>query len=363
MTERTPLYAQHRAAGAKLVPFAGWEMPLHYGSQLDEHRLVRTYAGAFDVSHMGVVDIAGAQAGEFLRYLLANDVARLVPGKALYSCLLDPDGGILDDLICYLRADGSYRLVVNAGTREQDLAWIERQARDFEVAIMPRPELAMIAVQGPQASELALPLLPDPLREPAARLAPFHAAEAEGWFVGRTGYTGEDGFELVLPAAAAVEFWQQLLSAGVVPCGLGARDSLRLEAGLNLYGQDMDRSTTPLESNLAWTVAWEPAARDFIGRAALQRQREQGVPRRLVGVVLPQRGGVLRAHQTIHIGEQTGEITSGTYSTCLGCSIGLARIPANAQGPCEVEIRGRRWPVQIVRPPFVRHGKSLIEIQ
>jgi aminomethyltransferase len=359
MANKTPLHAQHIAAGGKLVDYAGWEMPLHYGSQMEEHRKVRSHCGVFDVSHMGVVDIAGEQAKEYLRRVLANDVARLAPGKALYSCLLNEAGGILDDLICYLRRDGSYRLIVNAGTREQDIAWLTQQAAGWQVSIALRPELAIIAVQGPQASSTAAAALPRPLREAALLLAPFQAAEAEGWMVGRTGYTGEDGFELVLPASEAAEAWQGLLAAGAAPCGLGARDSLRLEAGLNLYGQDMDEQTTPLESNLAWTVAWQPPERDFIGRAALAAQQDAGVARRLVGLVLEERG-VLRAHQPVFVGGGVGEITSGTFSPVLGVSIALARIPVGQGRHCEVEIRGKRLPARIVKPPFVRHGKALV---
>lgn len=359
MANRTPLYEQHCSAGAKIVEFAGWDMPLHYGSQLEEHRAVRSGCGIFDISHMGVIDIAGVQGQAFLRYALANDVFPLSAGKALYSCLLNHDGGILDDLIVYLRPDGSYRMVVNAANRERDLAWLQHQAQGFDAVLTARPELAMIAVQGPTAPAIAASVLPAALREPAAALAPFHAVEDQGWFVSRTGYTGEDGFELMMPAAAAASCWQGLLDAGARPCGLGARDSLRLEAGMNLYGQDMDSTTTPLESNLGWTVAWEPQERDFIGRAALAEQRRQGVGKRLVGLVLEDRG-VLRAHQPVYVAGGVGEITSGTFSPVLGKSIGLARIPNGSDTRCEVEIRNKRLQARIVRPPFVRRGRILI---
>jgi aminomethyltransferase len=332
-------------------------MPIQYRSQLEEHRAVRERAGLFDISHMGVVDIDGAGARDYLRRLLANDVARLKgAGRALYTCLLNEQGGVLDDLIVTLRGDGGYRVVVNAATRDSDLAWMQRQAAGHTVALSPRPELAMLAVQGPQAVALALGTLPAPLRDEVAALKPFQAAEHGDWFVSRTGYTGEDGLEIVLPAEAAPELWQRLLEAGFEPCGLGARDTLRLEAGLNLYGQDMDDTVTPLESNLGWTVAWEPAERDFIGRDALQIQRDQGVPRRLIGLVLEQRG-VMRAHQPVSDGEHAGEITSGSYSPMLGASIGLARVPADFGDHCHVRIRDRELPARVVRPPFVRNGR------
>lgn len=342
------------------MDFAGWEMPIQYRSQIEEHHAVRRAAGAFDVSHMGVVDIEGERATEYLRYLLANDVARLEDdGRALYTCLLNDDGGVLDDLIVYRRDPQRYRTVVNAATREKDLAWMRRQAEPFGVSVRYRDDLGMIAVQGPEARERAGGLLPEAVAGAAAGLKPFAAAEGGGWFVSRTGYTGEDGYEVILPADDAVGFWDALMAAGVAPCGLGARDTLRLEAGLNLYGQDMDEQVTPLESNLAWTVAFDPPERDFIGRAALERQREAGVARRLVGLVLEGRG-VLRAHQTVSDGEHSGELTSGSFAPTLGKAIGLARVPVGFGERCEVTIRGRALPARVVRPPFVRHGKPRV---
>ncbi|MEX1267053.1 MAG: glycine cleavage system aminomethyltransferase GcvT, partial [Woeseia sp.] len=256
MALRTPLYAQHVAAGAKLVDFGGWDMPLHYGSQIDEHNAVRESAGMFDVSHMTVVDVAGKAAREFLRYLLANDVARLVdPGKALYSCMLNNDGGVVDDLIVYYVSDGNYRLVVNAATREKDLAWINAQATGFDVTLDERPDLAMIALQGPDARSMAAQVFPADVQATADALKPFHASDTGELFVARTGYTGEDGYEIILPAASAPDWWQRFVDTGLRPAGLGARDTLRLEAGLNLYGSDMDEVTTPLESGLNWTIA------------------------------------------------------------------------------------------------------------
>ncbi|MFN7097450.1 MAG: glycine cleavage system aminomethyltransferase GcvT, partial [Gammaproteobacteria bacterium] len=259
MTKHTPLYPLHQAAGARLVDFAGWEMPIHYGSQLQEHHYVRQDAGMFDVSHMTIIDVLGAGARDFLRYVLANDVDKLVHrGKALYSCMLNDHGGVIDDLIVYFLDVHFYRLVVNAATCEKDLAWLNKQAADFSVGLQERRDLAIIAVQGPNARSKTLPLLPPHLMDTASTLAPFECAEYEHHLVARTGYTGEDGFEIMLPANKAVKFWENLLKAGVHPCGLGARDTLRLEAGMNLYGEDMDDTTSPLESNLGWTIAWQP---------------------------------------------------------------------------------------------------------
>lgn len=371
MTQRTPLHETHVAHGAKMVDFHGWDMPLHYGSQIEEHNAVRGDAGIFDVSHMTVVDLAGDGALLWLQQLLANDPARLAaPGQALYTPMLDEKGGILDDLIVYRRV-ASWRLVVNSATREKDLAWMrERLAPDL--VLTERDDLAMLAVQGPRALERAAGWL-GAAADAVTALKPFHFHEdghADGHedgkrFIARTGYTGEDGFEVILPGAEAAAAFETLHAAGVAPAGLAARDTLRLEAGLNLYGQDMDETVTPLESNLAWTVAWKPPERDFIGRAVLEQQRADGVPRRLVGLVLQERG-VLRAHQTVvQDGRPVGELTSGAFSPTLGCGIGLARIDAAAleaaAGQIQVEIRGRTLPARIIKPPFVRNGRSRID--
>lgn len=367
MSKRTALYQQHLDAGARMVDFAGWDMPLHYGSQIKEHHQVREHAGMFDVSHMTVVDLQGPQVQAFLRQLLANDVARLKePGKALYSCMLDPRGGVIDDLIVYLVDEQNYRMVVNAGTRDKDLAWINEQAKAWDVSVTERPQLAMLAVQGPEARAAVLALLDSELAERAEALKAFYAVWRGEWFVARTGYTGEDGFELILPEAEAAALWQGLLDAGVAPIGLGARDSLRLEAGMNLYGTDMDESTSPLESALAWTIAWEPAERDFIGRSAIAEQREQGVQRKLVGLVLEGRG-VIRGHQPVRCGEEgaagnDGEVTSGGFSPTLNRSIAFARVAAGCGDRCEVEMRGKWVSARVVRPPFVRNGKAKIEL-
>jgi aminomethyltransferase len=363
MNQRTALYDRHLAAGGQMVPFGGWDMPLHYGSQIDEHHAVRRHAGVFDVSHMAVVDVAGANAGGFLQELLANDVAKLEPGQALYSCMLNERGGVIDDLIAYRRAepaDTPFRLVVNAGTTDKDLEWIRARAAAHAVAIHHRTGLVMLAVQGPAARDLAAPALPTALRAAALALAPFHAAEAGEVFVGRTGYTGEDGWEIILPGKSGIVLWDALCAAGARPCGLGARDTLRLEAGMNLYGQDMDEETSPLVSGLAWTIAWSPPGRKFVGRDALERERRAGVRMKLAGLVLGGRG-VMRRGQAVHTAAGAGEITSGGFSPTMGCSIALARVPADAAGDCEVKIRDARRSARLVRPPFVRKGEVLFK--
>ncbi|WAH58544.1 glycine cleavage system aminomethyltransferase GcvT [Pseudomonas silvicola] len=360
MGQRTPLYDLHLALGAKMVDFGGWDMPLHYGSQVEEHHQVRRDCGVFDVSHMTVIDIAGPQAQVFLRHLLANDVARLCAvGAALYSAMLDEQGGIVDDMIVYLLEDG-YRLVVNAATRDQDMAWLGTAAAGFDVRIHERPELAMLAIQGPSARHKVAELVTQARGNLIAQLKPFQGVTDGDWFIARTGYTGEDGLEIVLPRDQAPAFFNDLVGAGLSPIGLGARDTLRLEAGMNLYGQDIDQAHSPLVSNMAWSIAWEPAERDFIGRAALLAEQGRGIEEKLVGLVLEERG-VLRAHQVVRIAEiGEGEITSGSFSPTLSKSIALARVPMATADRAEVEIRGKWYPVRVVRPTFVRHGKTLI---
>lgn len=362
MGNRTPLHDEHVALGARMVDFGGWDMPVNYGSQIEEHHAVRRDAGMFDVSHMTVIDLTGENVRPFLRFLLANDVARLtVAGKALYSCLLKEDGGIIDDLIVYFLSESFFRMVVNASTRDKDIAWISRHATNFDVKLQERDDLAMIAVQGPGAREKAAACLDSGGKEAALALKPFSAVDCGGLFVARTGYTGEDGFEIIVPADRAVELWQAFNRNGIAPAGLGARDTLRLEAALNLYGSDMDETTTPLESALGWTVAWEPSDRDFIGRKALERQKADGVPRKLVGLVLEDRG-VLRGHQKVFTNAGVGEVTSGTFSPTMERSIALARVPAGSEGDCEVEIRGKRLKARMVRPPFVRNGEIKVNV-
>ena len=362
MPKVTPLNAVHREAGARMVDFGGWDMPVNYGSQVEEHHAVRRDAGLFDVSHMRVVDIGGAGAQEFLRFALANDVAKLtVPGKALYSCLLNEDAGVIDDLIAYFFRSDSFRLVVNAGTAEADIQWLHslNALAGHGVAITPREDFAMLAVQGPNARAKFWQAFPEtqPATEP---LAPFTAALVGDVMVARTGYTGEDGFEVIFPAEDAVAIWTKLVEAGVRPCGLGARDTLRLEAGMNLYGQDMDAQTTPLDAGLAWTVDLK-SARPFFGRKALEARGQNAL---FLGLVLLDKGGVLRAHQKVLGASGEGEITSGTFSPTLGVSIALARLPlGTALGEVvRVQVRDKELAAKVVKPPFVRNGKPLIGV-
>jgi aminomethyltransferase len=362
MLKRTPLYDTHVAAGARLVDFGGWEMPVNYGSQIEEHHAVRRDAGMFDVSHMCPVDVHGPGAKPFLRYLVANNVEKLTtPGKALYAAMLDENGGCIDDLIIYFFADDRFRIVVNAGTAEKDLAWMEKvlAARTFAVTLAPRRDLAMIAVQGPNARAKFWQVRPQ-TRIATESLGAFFAADFGNLFVARTGYTGEDGFEVMLPADEAPALWRDLGAVGVAPCGLGARDTLRLEAGMNLYGQDMDESVSPLEAGLAWTVDLT-GTRDFVGRRALEQQKARGGLRKMVGLRLLDKG-VLRAHQAVDTPHGKGEITSGTFSPTLQVSIALARVPgAVALGDqLKVDLRGRPAHVQVVKYPFVRQGKALV---
>jgi aminomethyltransferase len=358
---QTPLFKLHQELGARMVDFGGWDMPVQYSSQIGEHHAVRRAAGVFDVSHMCVVDLKGPRVRAFLQHLVANDVGRLrTAGKALYTCMLNEQGGVIDDLIVYFLGESWFRAVVNAGTRDKDLAWMRRQAAPFGIEVIERTDLAMLAVQGPEARAKAAQLLALAERQAALELGSFVGRELSGWFVSRTGYTGEDGFEIMLPAAAAVPAWRKLNSLGVASCGLGARDTLRLEAGMNLYGNDMDESTDPFESGLAWTVALEPRQRDFVGREALERIRARGPARKLVGLLLEDRG-VLRSHQRVLVPEGgEGEITSGTFSPTLERSIAFARVPAGAGARVQVDIRGKLLNARVVKPPFVRAGKPLI---
>jgi aminomethyltransferase len=354
MSQRTHLYDVHVAAGAKVVPFAGWDMPLNYGSQIEEHKAVRERAGLFDVSHMTIVDFPGTNAEPLLSRLVANDVGRLgTSGRAIYGVLLNEQGGIIDDLIVYRRHVG-YRAVTNAGTRDKVLPWLTKHAAAAKVELRERRDLAMIALQGP----LAIDHLQRLTGVDAAILSSFAAIERDGWMVARTGYTGEDGVELILPGADARKLWTDLVHAGVAQCGLAARDTLRLEAGLNLYGQDMDETTNPLESNLAWTIAWDPQDRDFIGRTALEAVRAQGAERKLTGLVLEGKG-VMRHEQRVVTPHGDGVITSGIFSPTLGYSIALARVPRRATGEVQVDIRGKLNAARIVRPPFVRRGEKV----
>jgi len=363
MGQRTPLYDAHVAAGAKIVDFGGWDMPIHYGSQIQEHNDVRTDAGMFDVSHMTVVDVTGDQAQAYLQFLLANDVAKLATdGKALYSGMLNEEGGVIDDLIVY-RADflAGYRVVVNCATREKDLAWMEKQAAQFDVTLTERPDFAMIAVQGPNAIAKAKQAASADHVAVIEQLSIFQGLPAGEWFIGRTGYTGEDGLEVMVPQAEATAFWNALIEAGVKPSGLGARDTLRLEAGMNLYGNDMDETISPWQAGMGWTLALSDD-RDFIGKAALLKEKEAGIEYKLVGLVLETRG-VMRSHQKVIFtaSDKQGEVTSGTFSPTLQQSIAMARVPADAGSECAVDMRGKAVPVRMVKMPFVRNGKKVYE--
>ncbi|MDE9460222.1 glycine cleavage system aminomethyltransferase GcvT [Xenorhabdus bovienii] len=365
MSKHTPLYDQHLACGARMVDFHGWMMPLQYGSQIDEHHTVRTDAGMFDVSHMTIVDLHGTGCRDFLRYLLANDITKLTEqGKALYTGMLNASGGVIDDLIVYFFTDDFYRMVVNSATRDKDLAWIQQHVTNYSVEITVRDDLALIAVQGPNAQSKAQSLLNDEQKQAVAGMKPFFGVQSGDLFIATTGYTGEAGYEIALPKEQAADFWQKLLAAGVKPAGLGARDTLRLEAGMNLYGQEMDETISPLAANMGWTIAWKPEDRQFIGREALERQREVGTEQ-LVGLIMRDKG-VLRGGLTVHFTDKAGEmrsgvITSGTFSPTLGFSIALARVPQGIGEQAIVQIRNREMLVQVVKPGFVRMGKSLVE--
>ncbi|WP_341649328.1 glycine cleavage system aminomethyltransferase GcvT [Thauera humireducens] len=359
-SRQTPLHAAHVAAGARMVDFAGWDMPVNYGSQIEEHHAVRRDAGMFDVSHMLSLDLAGPDATVFLRGLLANDVIKLTaPGKALYSCMLNEHGGVIDDLIVYRFGPSDYRLVVNAGTADKDVAWMRARiaATGANVTLAGRRDLAIIAIQGPRAVERATAAIPE-LSSANGVPAPFSAARVGDLLVARTGYTGEDGLEIAVPATRVEQMWNELIAAAVKPCGLGARDTLRLEAGMNLYGQDMDDTVSPLDAGLAWTVDFKDDSRDFVGRTALEANP---ATRRLLGLILEDKG-VLRSHMKVFTAAGEGETTSGSFSPTLEQSIAFARVPLATQPgeAVEVEIRGKRLKARTVKLPFVRNGKPLI---
>jgi len=367
---RTPLYDLHVGLNARMVDFGGWDMPVNYGSQIEEHHAVRREAGVFDVSHMCVIDARGARVREFLSRLVANDVAKLTTsGKALYSCMLNETGGVIDDLIIYFNDESFFRIVVNAGTRDKDLAWMRKVAAPFGIELTERTDLAMLAVQGPQARDRVAELLPAEHRATALALEPFFGKPLSNekgghWFVARTGYTGEDGFEIMLPADEAPGIWRALNARGVKSAGLGARDTLRLEAAMNLYGNDMDENQNPLESGLAWTVSFENPARDFFGRKALESLKAAGLRQKFVALLLEDRG-VLRGHQKVVVatGEgarEIGEITSGTFSPTMEKSIALARVNRDAGATVQVDVRGKLLNARVVKAPFVRKGQVLV---
>lgn len=360
MIAKTPLHATHLAYGAKMVDFHGWEMPLHYGSQINEHHYVRKDAGMFDVSHMTIVDVLGAGGRLFLRKLLTNDVDLLEHnGKALYSCMCNEHGGIVDDLIVYQRASDNYRIVLNSATRENDLAWIRQKSEGFAVGLQERRELAILAIQGPNAIEKTLTILNPARIDAISTLTYYECVDVDQWFFARTGYTGEDGLEIILPQDAITPLWNDLIQAGVHPCGLAARDTLRLEAGMLLYGQDIDTTTSPLESGLAWNVKWEPADRDFIGMGALVSQKQMGIQRKMVGLTLLGPGIMRHGQRVVSSHCNEGMITSGSFSPTLNKSIALARVPVNIGEEVMVDIRGKLIPAKVGKPRFVKLGKAI----
>jgi len=362
--QRTPLYANHLAAQAKIVDFGGWDMPLHYGSQVREHHLVRSDAGLFDVSHMTIIEVTGEQAYAYLRYLLANDVAKLrVSGKALYSCMLNPAGGVIDDLIVYYFSPTDYRIVVNAATCDKDWAWLQQQSEGFRIELRKRTDLAMLALQGPKAIEKTIPLLAADRQDAVRQLKPFYAQRQGEWMIARTGYTGEDGLEIMLPAAQAPAFWDACLANKIAPIGLGARDTLRLEAGMALYGHEMDEQISPDAAGLTWTVAWDEAqTRQFIGREALAASRDREPALHQVGLVLEGKGVLRQGYRVLQRGLPVGEITSGTFSPTLEQAIALVRIASTVTPgqTVEVEVRNKLLPARVVQPPFVRKGNVLV---
>lgn len=357
MGKQTVLYAKHLEANAKIVDFGGWDMPIHYGSQIQEHTAVRENVGMFDVSHMTIVDITGIDATAYLQKLMANDVARLKElGKALYSPMLNTAGGVIDDVIIY-NMGGWYRMISNCATRDKDMEWLAAHSKGFEVTLTERPELAIIAVQGPKAIATVKQVAPE-YAELIDSLVYFQGLTKGSWMVARTGYTGEEGLEVVLPETDAAAFWQQLLEAGVAPCGLAARDTLRLEAGMNLYGNDMDEQTSPLIAGMGWTVAWEPSERKFIGRDVLEAEKAAGVSMKQVGLVLEGRG-IMRSEQKVVVnGAEEGIVTSGTFSPTLQQSIAIARVPKATDDHCQVEIRGKLVDAKVIKLPFVRNGQK-----
>lgn len=354
MSLHTPLYDAHLIAGGKMVDFAGYSLPVHYGSLVNEHHAVRNKAGVFDVSHMTIVDVNGSGAENWLRKLLTNDVQKLNEGRALYSCMCNEQGGVIDDLIVYAMGGDQYRVIVNAATRQKDIAWFEKH-QTSDVFFDVKDNLALLAIQGPEAVAIASDVLDAKgiSGKKTSSLKRFAAWQAGQWFIARTGYTGEDGLEIAMPASAADTFWHHLVDSGVAPAGLGARDTLRLEAGMSLYGNDLDESHTPLESGVGWTVDLSDSNRDFIGRSVMEEQKSSGARFSQIGLTLESRG-VLRQGQSVEKdGVVVGAITSGTYSPTLEKTIAIARVNENFDGKCEVLIRDKRYPARVIPVPFL----------
>jgi glycine cleavage system T protein (aminomethyltransferase) len=361
---KTPLSGVHRESGAKMVPFGGWEMPVEYSGLIAEHLAVRKAAGLFDVSHMGEFEIEGEGALAFLQRVTANDVGKLRDGQAQYSALPLPNGAPVDDVIVYRRGPERFLLVVNAGNIEKDWKWLEAQGPSGCVLANRSDEYGLLALQGPQAAAILQPLTPLDL----ASLAYYHFAEGdvEGHpvIVSRTGYTGEDGFEIFVPADRAEPLWRRLIEAGrdkgLVPAGLGARDTLRLEARMCLYGNDMDETTTLVEAGLGWIVSTDEAKGDYPGRAVLEGQKKNGAPRRLVGFEVAGRGIARHGHPVYMGDDEAGAVTSGTYAPFLQKNIGLCYLPTprSAVGTeFQIDIRGRRVPARVVPTPFYKRQR------
>lgn len=360
MAKKTPLYENHLQCNGKMVDFHGWMLALNYGSQINEHHSVRQNAGMFDVSHMTIVDIIGAGGRQFLRHLLTNDIDSLQhPGRALYSCMCNEHGGIIDDLIVYQRSADNYRMVLNAATRDKDIDWIRNKCEGFSIGLQERTDLAMIAVQGPEAINLTLQTLNASQADAVSTLTEFECVDVGDWFFARTGYTGEDGLEIILPITEVAQFWENLRAKGITPCGLGARDTLRLEAGLMLYGQDMDESTTPFEAGLGWTIKWDPQERDFIGKGALLSEKREGVKKKTVGLILKDKGVMRSGHEIIINDKVQGMITSGSYSPTLEQSIAIARVSKEVGDEVLVDIRGKKVTALVRKPRFVKKGQIL----
>ena len=361
--KRTPLNTRHRALGARMVPFGGWDMPVEYSGIADEHLAVRTQAGLFDVSHMGEVEVAGGDALEAIQRMTSNDASRLAVGQAQYSALTTPNGTFVDDLLVYRLADAHYLFVINASNIPKDVAWIQQEIASFgdAVSVNSSSRYALLAVQGPRAVEVLQPLTGVELD--SIRYYWFASGEVANVraTISRTGYTGEDGFELFVSPQSAERVWDAVLeagaSAGIRPVGLGARDTLRLEASMRLYGNDMDETTTVLEAGLGWAVGWDKAA--FNGREALLRQRAEGVSRKLVGFEMVERG-IARHGYEVYIGdEKVGAVTSGTMTPYLKKAIGMAYVPVEVSPPgteIAIAVRDRRVVAKVVKMPFYKRA-------
>jgi aminomethyltransferase len=359
---RTSLYAEHVALGARIVPFAGWEMPLQFAGIVEEHHAVRRRAGLFDVSHMGRLTAEGPDAAAFLRSLCTHDVARIGVGEGHYGVVCREDGGILDDIYVFRPGEERFLVVVNASNAPRISEWARAHlSAGSRVTLVDRQtETAMLALQGPEAPSHLEALVPGVVQGVAARRCAEVEIEGAPAFVSRTGYTGEDGFEIVVAAGDGPALWRRLVERGVQPCGLGARDTLRLEAALALYGNDIDESTNPFEAGLGWTVTPDDGA-DFVGREALLRVQEAGVDRQLACLKAVERG-VMRAHYPLlHDGHAVGRLTSGGFSPTLGVSIGMGYLPpalASAGTELDVDVRGKPLRAQVVPRPFYRRPQG-----